>query len=89
MDKGTLNAAFSCLEGIYTNQNVGKHVSALLQASRNSASHFLPPYPLFPPLAPPGAMPAPEDCAKKAHQPQQQQQQQQQQQHHHHARVRP
>ncbi|KAM7283859.1 protein charlatan isoform X2 [Ixodes scapularis] len=87
MDKGTLNAAFSCLEGIYTNQNVGKHVSALLQASRNSASHFLPPYPLFPPLAPPGAMPAPEDCAKKAHQPQQQQQQQQQQHQHHHARV--
>ncbi|CAN7991263.1 unnamed protein product [Ixodes hexagonus] len=88
MDKGTLNAAFSCLEGIYTNQNVGKHVSALLQASRNSASHFLPPYPLFPPLAPPGAMPAPEDCAKKAHPPQQQQQQQQHQhQHQQHARV--
>lgn len=85
MDKGTLNAAFSCLEGIYTNQNVGKHVSALLQASRGSASHFLPPYPLFPPLAPP--LPATDDCAKKAHlqqpqQPQQPQQQQQQQQQH-------
>lgn len=72
MDKGTLNAAFSCLEGIYTNQNVGKHVSALLQASRNSASHFLPPYPLFPPLAPPGTIPAADDCAKKANTHQQQ-----------------
>ncbi|XP_054917605.2 uncharacterized protein [Dermacentor andersoni] len=90
MDKGTLNAAFSCLEGIYTNQNVGKHVSALLQASRGSASHFLPPYPLFPPLAPP--LPATDDCAKKAHPPQQQQQlqqpqQPQQQQHQQHSRV--
>lgn len=60
--------AFSCLEGIYTNQNVGKHVSALLQASRTSSSRFLPPYPLFPPLAPTGALPSINDFSKKGSQ---------------------
>ncbi|XP_064466817.1 zinc finger protein 700-like [Ornithodoros turicata] len=68
MEKGSLNAALGCPEGFYTNENVGKHVSALLQASCNSSSRFLPPYPLFPPLAPSGTLQTASDFSKRTSQ---------------------
>lgn len=60
-----MSAALGCPEGFYTNESVGKQVSALLQASCNSSSHFLPPYPLFPPLTSSGTLQTENDFSKR------------------------